>query len=132
MENDPELSGKYLGTITRDFAIVCDTLKEASYQLRVRKISQYPIFAMTKGEISLGKLFLAKHEVFTDFNYYFSFLEDFTTRNLIDGEAVEGFKENYKDPDEFCCIFVVDNEFNKYVFILYLKLKISTTKKLLR
>jgi hypothetical protein len=42
--NDPELSGKYLGTITKDFAVVSDTLKEASYQIRKRDISKYPIF----------------------------------------------------------------------------------------
>ena len=28
--NDPELSGKYLGTITKDFVVVCDTLLEAA------------------------------------------------------------------------------------------------------
>ena len=32
--NDPELSGKYLGTITKDFVKVSDILKEASYQVR--------------------------------------------------------------------------------------------------
>ena len=37
MENDPELQSKakYLGTISKDFVSVSDTLKEASYQLNV-------------------------------------------------------------------------------------------------
>jgi hypothetical protein len=34
MFNDPELNGKYLGTISEDFIKVADTLKEASYQIR--------------------------------------------------------------------------------------------------
>ena len=34
MHNDPELSWKYLGTISADFVKVSDTLKEASYQIR--------------------------------------------------------------------------------------------------
>ena len=32
--NDPELNDKYLGTITKDFVVVCDTLLEASSQIR--------------------------------------------------------------------------------------------------
>ena len=48
MQNDPELNGKYLGTITKDFAIVADTLKEASYQIRKRDISKFPIFIFSK------------------------------------------------------------------------------------
>jgi len=30
--NDPELNGKYLGTITKDFAVEFDTLSEAAAQ----------------------------------------------------------------------------------------------------
>jgi hypothetical protein len=29
----------------------------------------------------------------------------------------EEFKNAYKDPDEFCCLFVVDLQFTKFVFI---------------
>ena len=29
MENDPELNGKYLGTISKDFVVVAETLREA-------------------------------------------------------------------------------------------------------
>ena len=119
MENDPELNGKYLGTITQDFAIVSDTLKEAAYQLVVRDISKFPIFAICKSEIAIGKLLLAKHEVLTDWNYYFSFMEDFVAHRLIKEEAVEAFKQAYKNPDEFCCLFVVDGEFTNFVFIPY-------------
>ena len=43
MQNDPELDGKYLGTISQDFAIVSDTLKEASYLIRKREFSEFPM-----------------------------------------------------------------------------------------
>ena len=29
------------------------------------------------------------------------------------------FKENYKDPDEFCCLFVIDEDFHRFVYIPY-------------
>jgi hypothetical protein len=39
--NDPELNDKYLGTITKDFIVVCDTLLEASAQIRKGDFNQY-------------------------------------------------------------------------------------------
>ena len=47
MHNDPELSGKYLGTISEDFVKVSDTLKEASYQIRKAGFD-HPIFPLCK------------------------------------------------------------------------------------
>ena len=34
-------------------------------------------------------------------------------------EKEEDFKNTYKDPDEFCCLFVIDKEFTRFVFIPY-------------
>ena len=47
-DNDPTLNGKYLGSITQDFVIVSDTLKEAAYQVRKQGFSEYPIFPIAK------------------------------------------------------------------------------------
>jgi len=40
-------------------------------------------------------------------------------RKLIAEEAVEDFKSAYKDPDEFCCLFVMDGAFTRFVYIPY-------------
>jgi len=120
MENDPELDGKYLGTISQDFAIVADTLKEASYQIRKRKFSDYPIFPIGKDAgIPVGQLLIDKHEVATVWYYNASFLNEFLQRHLIEEDKEEEFKGNYKDPDEFCCLFVIDGEFTRFVYIPY-------------
>ena len=65
MENDPELNGKYLGTITKDFVVVSDTLKEASYQIRKRGFSDFPIFPISKVEIPVGNLLVGRGEMAT-------------------------------------------------------------------
>jgi len=118
-ENDPELDGKYLGTITQDFVKICDTLKEASYQVRSRKFSNYPIFPICKIEQPIGKLLLGKDEMDIDWNYYITYLDEFIQRKLIDEDSIVEFKENYKDPDEFCCLFVIDREFTSFVYVPY-------------
>jgi hypothetical protein len=120
MHNDPELNGKYLGIITSDFVNVCDTLKEASYLLRSRNISQYPIFPISQIPISIGALLMGTQEANTRWNYYFSYMEDFVQRELMaKDEGEEAFKAIYKDPDEYCCLFVVDKDFTNFLFIPY-------------
>jgi len=119
MENDPELNGKYLGTISKDFVVVAETLREASYQVRKRNISKYPIFVFSHTQVPVGSNFLAKEELALEWNINASYLEDFMQRQLVLEDRVEDFQAAYKDPDEFCCLFVVDGEFQNFVFIPY-------------
>lgn len=118
-ENAPELSGKYLGTITKDFVKVCDTLKEAAYQLKVRKISEFPIFPIAKQDIAIGQMLVPKGQKGNEWVYNFSFLDEFVQRGLVDPEKQEEFKESFKNPEEFCCIFVVDLDFTNILFVPY-------------
>lgn len=119
IDNEQELDGKYLGTISEDFLKVADTLKEASYQLRIRKISDYAIFPISKIDLPFGKKLIGMDELGTNWNYHFSFLEEFVQIELVAQEAIEAFHANYKNPDEFCCLFVVDQDFTNFVFIPY-------------
>ncbi len=117
MTNDPELSGKYLGTISTDFVKVADTLKEASYQIRKAGFA-YPIFPITQEDDQpIGQLLIKKSEQSLDWSYYASFLDEFLQRELVGTEKEEEFKNAYKDPDEFCCLFVIDKSFTRFVFI---------------
>lgn len=119
MQNDPELDGKYLGTITKDFVLVADNLKEASYQIRKRGFSDFPIFPISKGDIQVGQILIGTNELANMWNYNASFLDEFVQRKIIAEEKVEEFKQAYKDPDEFCCLFVMDMDFAKFTFIPY-------------
>jgi hypothetical protein len=121
MENSPELvqKGKYLGTITTDFVKVASLLKEASYALRKRKISQYPIFPICKDKTVIGKLLVSRNEKNLEWNYHFSLLEEFIERKLIESDKIESFKEAFRNPDEYCCLFVIDQDFINFMFIPY-------------
>lgn len=117
--NDPELNGKYLGTITKDFATVSDTLLEASAQVRKLDISEYPIFVFAKREVPLGALLVNADELNLEWHVFASYLELFVQQGLVGAEGVGNFQETYKDPDEFCCLFVLDETFTKFVFVPY-------------
>jgi len=117
MQNDPELNGKYLGTITKDFVSVAETLKEAAYQVKKRGFSDYPIFPIAKTDIPIGQKLIGRDEMAIDWNYYITYMDEFVQRQLIDDQ--ETFKKAYKNPDEFCCLFVVEPDFTNFLFVPY-------------
>ena len=117
MHNDPELDPKFLGKISSDFIKVADQLKEASYQIKKRGFSDFPVFPISKTEIPIGTLLYEKNQFGNEWVYNASFMEEFKQRELIDKE--EDFKTIYKDPDEFCCLFVLDESFTNFIFIPY-------------
>jgi hypothetical protein len=117
--NDPELNGKYLGTVSQDFVKISDHIKEASYQIRKRGFSDYPIFIISKGEIPIGQLLFKREEVDTKWNYYVTYINEFVERKIIEKDKIELFKESYKNPEEFCCLFVIDGEFTNFIYIPY-------------
>lgn len=119
MQNDPELNGKYLGSITKDFVVVAETLKEASYQIRKRGFSDFPIFPIAKIDLPIGQLLIGREDLGTNWNYNAAYLDEFVQREIVSKENEEEFKQNYKDPDEFCCLFVVDDDFTNFVFVPY-------------
>lgn len=118
-ENDPELSGKYLGRISQDFAKISDTLKEAAYQVIKRGFSQYPVFPISHEEVPIGQMLFKKEDLNLDWNYNITYIDEFLDRHIIDQEKLDEFKKIYKDPDEFCCLFVIDGAFTRFVFIPY-------------
>jgi hypothetical protein len=117
MHNSPELDPKFLGKISTDFIKVADQLKEAAYQIKKRGFSDFPIFPISKTEIPIGSLLYEKGQFENDWIYNASFMEEFLQRELIEKE--DEFKQVYKDPDEYCCLFVVDQEFTNFTFIPY-------------
>lgn len=115
MHNDPTLDPKYLGKISSDFVKVSEQIKEASYQIRKQDFSKYPIFPVSQVSIPIGQLLYEKGQFENQWNYYASFMEEFKQRGLIAEE--DKFIESYKDPDEFCCLFIVDKEFTNFIYI---------------
>lgn len=115
--NSPEINRKLMGLVASDFVKVSDQLREASYQIRKRGFSDNPIFVASKREIELGIKLIEGGDFDNNWNYRASYLDEFVQRELVAQEAIEAFCENYKNPDEFCCLFVVDADFAGFVFV---------------
>ena len=118
--NSPDLNGKYLGIISEDFVNVSHILKDAAYQIKQRKFSDFPIFVVTQKPVDIGQKLIGLAELNGNrWQYNASFLEEFLQRQLIAEENKEVFTTNYKDIEEYCCLFVIDGQFTNFVFIPY-------------
>ena len=118
--NSPDLNGKYLGLISSDFVLVADTLKEAAYQIKKRGFSEFPIFVCSQRPIEIGQMLIGVGELNGNkWNYHASMMEEFVQRKLIAEENMELFVQNFKDIEEYACLFVVDGQFTNFVFIPY-------------
>lgn len=117
--NSPDVDRKVLGIVSSDFIKVSDHLKEASYQIRKRGFSEFPIFVLARNEVAVGQILFAKNDFETQYDYKASFLQEFMERGLVSEESVVFFKEHYRNADEYCCLFVLEGEFANFVFMPY-------------
>jgi hypothetical protein len=116
---DPTLNGRYLGIISSDFIKVADKLKEASYLIRKRGGYRYPVFPVSKIPLALGALLIGKGETENQWHYYAAYLDMLIQCGLIAADKAASFQNTYKNPDEFCCLLVVDTTFTRFVYIPY-------------
>ena len=117
MQNDPELNGKYLGLITKDFVVVADTLKEAAYQVRKKRFFRFPNIPDFKIDMPLGQKLIGRDELATEWNFHITYIDEFVQREIV--TDLDAFQKAYKNPDEFCCLFVMDQDFTNFLFVPY-------------
>jgi len=117
--NSPELNKKIMGLVSEDFIKVSDQLKDASYQIRKRGFSENPVFVQSYTDIDLGALLIDAQEMSNRYSYRASYMQEFVDRKLIGEESVDLFKENYKNPDEYCCLFVLIGDFSGFIYVPY-------------
>ena len=117
--NSPELNKKIMGLVSEDFIKVSDQLKEASYQIRKRGFSENPVFVLAYTEVDLGVLLIDAKELENRYSYRASYMQEFVDRKLIGEESVDLFIENYKNPDEYCCLFTLLGDFSGFIYVPY-------------
>ncbi len=91
------------------------TLGKAVDTILDQEVSKYPLFVVYKGDIAIG-LPLVEREG-EEWSINASTLEEFATKGLIEPDKVDNFKEVYKDPLEFICLFVVNPQGATFVFL---------------
>jgi len=92
-------------------------LSQAADTILDERVSNYPIFVAHKGEASLGIPIIKQEEVSGNWSINASSLEEFTAKKLIREDRLDDFKAVYKDPEEWLCLFVVDETGAHFIFL---------------
>jgi len=93
--------------------------REVADTTMTNDVSNYPIFIAHQEPLEIGVLLIEKEQSNTFWSYRISTLEELVTKNIIQGEGLKNFKQVYKDPLKFICLFVVEKKGASFVFYPY-------------
>lgn len=108
-----------LEKLEEDFKRVGAYLRKLSEEMVQQQISKYPIFIAQLQEVDLGRPIRA-FEVYTlNYHYNVSFLEEFVKKDIIPMDRVKTFRETWKQPGQYACLFLVTPLEAGFVYIPY-------------
>lgn len=114
-----EMLKSYLNTLRLDLNFFKESIKEVSQDIVNEGYSKYPVFVAHQSEVKLGEVILDREELGTNFTIQASTLEELTERQIVLPKNREKFISAYKDPEKFCCIFLVTEHGAQFVFVPY-------------
>jgi len=82
-------------------------------------VSDYPIFVAHQHDVQLGIPLINREKSGTFWSYNITTLEELVTKNVVSTDRLKNFKEVYKDPLKFICLFVIDDSGASFVFYPY-------------
>lgn len=103
-----------------ELILMKESIKETSKDIIKENYSAYPIFIAHQEDIDLGEVILDKDDLATHWSISASTIEEFVERGLIQEDKQQLFKDSYKNPKEFICLFVIHKADARFVYIPYL------------
>ena len=107
-----------LQSLETDLILYSDSLKEVALEI-IEELSKFPIFVAHQHEVNIGEAVVEKDEAATEWNIHASTMEEFNQRGIIKDDRIAYFKQTYKDPNKFICVFVIVPEGANFVFYPY-------------
>lgn len=108
-----------LKSLEADLKLYSESIQEIATEILNEGLSEYPIFVAHQHEVSLGELILDKNDLNTQWSIQASMLEEFVQKGIIHTEKKERFIKQYKNPNEYMCLFVIVPEGANFVFYPY-------------
>ncbi len=82
-------------------------------------VSNYPIFVAYQKSVEIGISLISREQANTFWSYNISTLEEFVTKRIISDEGLDNFKQVYKDPNKFICLFIIEAKGAAFIFYPY-------------
>jgi hypothetical protein len=111
------MEGQEFLDFQREMQIYLKVMSQAGEIIRDQEVSKYPIFVVHAHEVSIGLPIVEKEKFGGKWNIHASTLEEFVSKNLVFEEKMEDFIKNYKDPDDYLCIFLLSELGANFVYL---------------
>jgi hypothetical protein len=103
--------------LQRDLKAFQKLLSGASDTILEQEVSSYPIFILHREPVAMGIPLYQPAEGDPGWHIHASTLEELATRKVVAMEKVDGFREVFKDPKAFLCLFVLGKDQGEFVFL---------------
>lgn len=104
-----------------DLEICRDYIRQISLGMIKGEVTKYPIFVATRGEndVDIGLPIVNRADFDISWNFNASHLEEFVSKGVVVRDKANDFIKAYKNPQEFMCVFVAEEEAMSFVFMPY-------------
>ena len=93
-------------------------MTQAAQIIRDKDVSEYPIMVAHQQEVEIGMpVFKKEDNEGAKWSIHASTLEEFVSKQIVFSDKIEEFKENYKDPDNYICVFVLSELGAEFIFL---------------
>jgi len=92
-------------------------MEQAADTILDQEVSIYPIFIIHQLNVDIGVLLVSKTEGKADWSIHASTLEELVTKQVIQMDKVDNFRQVYKDPREYLCLFTLSEMGATFVFL---------------
>lgn len=118
-ENKDNKKVSPLVSLEKDLELYKESIKEIALEIIAEGLSETPIFVAHQHTVSIGELILNKDELNTLWSIQASMFEEFVQKGIIKPELKELFLKNYKNPEEYMCVFVIVPEGANFIYYPY-------------
>jgi len=108
-----------LNSLRADLMVYKELIKETAGDIIKEGYSNYPIFVAHQFEAKIGEVILDRKELGINWTIHASTLDEFSQIGIVKKDRIEFFKETYKDPEKFICIFIITEKGGNFVFVPY-------------
>ncbi|KIO76895.1 hypothetical protein TH53_12410 [Pedobacter lusitanus] len=110
-----------LVSLEKDLELYAESIREIALEIIAEGVSLNPIFVAHQHTVSIGEMILNKEELNTNWTIQASMVEEFIEKGIIKPELKELFLKNYKNPEDYMCVFVIVPEGANFIFYPYKK-----------
>jgi hypothetical protein len=106
--------------LERDLGYYASYLQGIAHEVLDSGTSRYPVFVAYEGQpVEIGRPLLDHRQLDTRWSVRASVMEEFIHKGILSREQFLVFKQSWKDPNDYMCVFVATLSQPSFVYLQY-------------